>query len=252
MKRILLAVLALTLHVCASAQGTPFEIYLTQTRSTGVGSFIRFVQPLSPAPNTDAIMMYDGATTLPQFGYIGSGLSWNGSTLSATAAAPVNADWNCNTGLCQVLNKPTIPAAQVNADWNAVSGLAQILNKPTIQAAYTFDFGYPSPRTLAVSTSYQALNTSKAAIIYPSYACTNATQVLASSACTVQVRMGTSALTCSTGTILYTQSLTVQLGVLLTQNSTNPVPIFLPIGGHFILCPVAGTFTTTTNELSAG
>lgn len=30
-------------------------------------------------------------------------------------------------------NKPTIPAAQVNSDWNANSGVAQILNKPTIE-----------------------------------------------------------------------------------------------------------------------
>ena len=30
-----------------------------------------------------------------------------------------------------------IPAAQVNADWNAESGVAQILNKPTIPSAYT-------------------------------------------------------------------------------------------------------------------
>lgn len=29
-------------------------------------------------------------------------------------------------------DKPVIPAAQVNADWNAESGVAQILNKPTI------------------------------------------------------------------------------------------------------------------------
>lgn len=29
-------------------------------------------------------------------------------------------------------NKPTIPAAQVNSDWNANSGVAQILNKPTL------------------------------------------------------------------------------------------------------------------------
>lgn len=29
-------------------------------------------------------------------------------------------------------NKPTIPAAQVNSDWSANSGVAQILNKPTI------------------------------------------------------------------------------------------------------------------------
>lgn len=32
-------------------------------------------------------------------------------------------------------NKPTIPAAQVNSDWNANSGVAQILNKPTIPTA---------------------------------------------------------------------------------------------------------------------
>lgn len=29
-------------------------------------------------------------------------------------------------------NKPTIPAAQVNSDWNANSGVAEILNKPTL------------------------------------------------------------------------------------------------------------------------
>jgi hypothetical protein len=30
------------------------------------------------------------------------------------------------------------------------------------------------------------------------------------------------------------------------------VPIMLPIGAHFILCPVTGTFTVTTVEQSAG
>lgn len=50
-------------------------------------------------------------------------------------AAPVNADWNANSGLAQILNKPTIPAAPVNADWNATEGLAKILNKPSIPAA---------------------------------------------------------------------------------------------------------------------
>ena len=40
-------------------------------------------------------------------------------------------------------NKPTIPAAQVNSDWNANSGVEQILNKPTLgtaAAADTTDF----------------------------------------------------------------------------------------------------------------
>lgn len=36
-----------------------------------------------------------------------------------------------------LLNKPTIPAAQVNSDWNANSGVAQILNKPTLATVAT-------------------------------------------------------------------------------------------------------------------
>lgn len=32
----------------------------------------------------------------------------------------------------EITDKPTIPAAQVNSDWNANSGVAEILNKPTI------------------------------------------------------------------------------------------------------------------------
>ena len=31
-----------------------------------------------------------------------------------------------------LLNKPTIPNAQVNSDWNANSGISQILNKPNM------------------------------------------------------------------------------------------------------------------------
>lgn len=31
-----------------------------------------------------------------------------------------------------LINKPNIPAAQINADWNAETGVAQILNKPDI------------------------------------------------------------------------------------------------------------------------
>ncbi len=65
-------------------------------------------------------------------------------------AAQVNSDWNADSGVAQILNKPnlstvattgdyedlnnrpTIPAAQVNSDWNADSGVAQILNKPNL------------------------------------------------------------------------------------------------------------------------
>ena len=70
-------------------------------------------------------------------------------------AAQVNSDWNSNSGVSQILNKPnlatvatsgsyndlsntpTIPAAQVNSDWNSASGVSQILNKPTLATVAT-------------------------------------------------------------------------------------------------------------------
>ena len=70
-------------------------------------------------------------------------------------AAQVNSDWNSNSGVSQILNKPnlaavatsgsyddltnkpTIPAAQVNSDWNSNSGVSQILNKPNLAAVAT-------------------------------------------------------------------------------------------------------------------
>lgn len=49
-------------------------------------------------------------------------------------AVQIQSDWNQsdNTAKDYIKNKPSIPAAQVNSDWNANSGVAQILNKPTI------------------------------------------------------------------------------------------------------------------------
>lgn len=41
-----------------------------------------------------------------------------------------------------LLNKPTIPAAQVNSDWNANSGVAKILNKPTTLSGYGITDAY--------------------------------------------------------------------------------------------------------------
>ena len=76
-----------------------------------------------------------------------SGLSeiLNKPTLGTMAAEDAN-DYTPTSGLATVAttgsyndlsNKPTIPAAQVNADWNANSGVAQILNKPTLSTVAT-------------------------------------------------------------------------------------------------------------------
>ena len=49
-------------------------------------------------------------------------------------AAQIQSDWDQadNTKVDYIKNKPTIPAAQVNSDWNSDSGVSEILNKPTI------------------------------------------------------------------------------------------------------------------------
>lgn len=76
-----------------------------------------------------------------------SGLSeiLNKPTLG-TMAAENASDYTPTSGLATVAtsgsyndlsNKPTIPAAQVNSDWNANSGVAQILNKPTLAVVAT-------------------------------------------------------------------------------------------------------------------
>ena len=112
-------------------------------------------------------------------------------------AAQVNSDWNANSGVAEILNKPTlgtmaaesasdytktsglatvattgdyddlldkptIPAAQVNSDWNANSGVAEILNKPTLgtmAAESASDYTKTSGlATVATSGSYNDLS----------------------------------------------------------------------------------------------
>lgn len=58
-------------------------------------------------------------------------------------------------------NKPTIPTAQVNSDWNANSGVAQILNKPTLGTMASENASDYTPAaslaTVATSGSYNDL-----------------------------------------------------------------------------------------------
>ena len=90
-------------------------------------------------------------------------------------AAQVNSDWNSNSGVSQILNKPnlaavatsgsyddltnkpTIPAAQVNSDWNSNSGVSEILNKPTIPTNSDFSLSGLSDTTITTPTSGQVL-----------------------------------------------------------------------------------------------
>jgi len=209
----------------------PDDLLLNQRNSTDTGN----IQRIPPHPTANwGLLAYDPSTLGLSWLTLSSSFTINSGILDVVAPSVA---WTSITG------KPSFATVATSGDYN------DLINKPS---AATFNFGLPAAKTVAVSTDLQAADPSKAAIITPSFACQNATTVVASSACTLQVRVSSSAVTCSTGTVLYTVSQTVQLGVLLTQAQTVPAPIHLPIGAHFIVCPSSGTFTITATEQTAG
>lgn len=213
----LITILALFLPLSVSGAGNSFII--TQRDPGDTFNFGRIIGP----PGADAMMMYNSSTQLPDFLGVGSGMAITGGAL---VLSPGGTTGQYLRGDGTLSAFPSIPAA--------------------------FSFGFPSTRSLAQSTSLQATDTSKAAVITVSPACTNATTVLAASACTLQVRMNTSSVTCSTGTVYNTWTSTYALGLLPTNSSGSPFDIKLPAGAFFILCPTAGSFTITAVEQSIG
>lgn len=166
---------------------------------------------------------------------------------TATAASTYATQTSLATGLATKFNSPTGTTAQY------LRGDGSTATFPAIPTVTAFNFSAPAAKTVALSTAYQAADPAKAAIVTLTPACTNATTVLAASACTMQVRQSSAAgLTCSTGTVVATWSSTIALGLVITQGNSFPLDIKLPIGGYFITCPSAGTFILTAVEQSAG
>lgn len=138
--------------------------------------------------------------------------------------------------------KPAFAQVAFSGSWN------DLVDKPGIPTPYTFDFGEPVVRTLALSTAYQAANPAKPAFVTVSASCNAALTLAGGGTCTLQVRTSpTSGLNCSNGTAYATTmnantgTLTVGLG--LNQRVGSAIDIKLRAGAFFILCPVSGTFT---------
>lgn len=228
MKKILAIVLA---FASLFAYADPTDVTVRQRRADDMGYLDRFIA--FPAGGISCLFALDGTTMLPGCYTLGTGLTLTGTVLTASGSAGPQG--------IQGSTGPTGPQGP-----QGVQGVAGT-------AAPTFNFSAPTARTLAVSTAYQAADNTKAALLTVSPACTNATTVLAASACTLQVRQFSAAgLTCSTGTVVSTWSSTIALGLVITQGNSFPLDIKLPIGGYLILCPTAGTFTIAAVEQTAG
>lgn len=113
-----------------------------------------------------------------------------------------------------------------------------------------FNFAFPSTRTAALSTDLQSGTPTKATIITITPTCPAALSLSGGNTCAMELRMGASALTCSTGTVVLgwtngnTGTLTIGLNTVQTIGSGGV--LHLPINGHFILCPISGMFTVVT------
>lgn len=127
---------------------------------------------------------------------------------------------------------------------------------PAGTPAPTFDYGMPTARTYVVSTAYQATTSTKPAVVTVSPSCAASLTLSGGSTCTMQARVGTAPLNCTSGAIVATWSngntgaLTV--GLSLQQTVGSPYGINLPAGASFILCPVSGTFTIAAAEQTVG
>lgn len=74
---------------------------------------------------------YDGITTPSdtELYFVDDGKTYATTDMLATVAT--------SGSYTDLTNKPTIPAAQVNSDWNSNSGVSQILNKPSLATVAT-------------------------------------------------------------------------------------------------------------------
>lgn len=214
-----LIALALCAFSVASNALTPYELSIIQTNPAGTGFFQRFMAPLSPAPNTSGVLVYDGATTFPQIGYIGSGLSWNGATLSATAAAQVNSDWTASGSVAEILNKPSLATVATSGSYLDLS------NRPAARS-----FNYPT-RTL--DTCYQPSATRDVQVSYNVTINTTST-LTAGGVGTVYLEAFTNS-GCTTGTqeigrFLNGNTQTLGLTVTMVQNVTGNLNGIVPAG----------------------
>lgn len=150
------------------ALGAGNDLFINQRNAADTGTLTRLV--VKPAGTADGVFGYSGATQLPVFYNLGSGLTLTDGVLSATGGSTGALTWASVTGkptfapvatsglYSDLTGAPTIPAAQVQTDWNATTGLGVLLNKPALfSGAYSALTGVPA--TFAPAAHTQAFST---------------------------------------------------------------------------------------------
>lgn len=277
--RLLLIALAMLLGFATpSAVAGPNSIVLTQRNAADTGNIFR---TLDNPVGGSGIMIFNTSTERPGYLLLGDGLAVTGSTLHASVpngpAGPqgpqglpgppgaAGADGAPGatgaTGPAGPAGPPGSTGATGAAGTAGATGAQGVqgiqgVPGPAGTPAPTFNFGLPVARTLALTTPYQATNPAKPAIVTVSPSCSASLSLAGGTTCTLQARVGSAPLSCSSGTVVATwtngNTGALTVGLALNQVVGAPYGINLPTGASFILCPTSGTFTVTAAEQSAG
>lgn len=217
--------------------------------------FYDFDWTSTATPDNDSVV----ATNVSGYSVMGRWLK-----VDFDAVPQVNADWTASSGPSAILNKPTLQSVAVTGAYSDLSGkptLATVAtsgsyndlsNKPTIPSAYTFTFGTPTTRTVALSTAYQATNTAKAAEVTITLTSTAALSLAGGTTDEADILIGsTSAVASGTGTVIgkFKNSLTGALVVGLAVNNaqTSSYKLSLPAGWYFAVRQTNGTGITVVS-----
>jgi hypothetical protein len=227
--RKIISAFALLLSLASATLAAPYDLYISQENASGIGSWLRYIAPLSPAPNTSGVLMYNGSTALPQMGYVGSGLSWDGTTLTSTSTGTVSsvtAGAGLNGGVITTTGTISMPNIGTPGTYSGVTTDTQ----GRVTAGTVRSFNYP---TRALDTCYQPSAARDAQVSYNVTINTTST-LTAGGVGTVYLEAFTNS-GCTTGTqeigrFVNGNTQTLGLTVTMVQNVTGNLNGIVPAG----------------------
>lgn len=217
---------ALLLLLCSSlahAQIPPYGLYITQADVSTTFFYGRYFVPTSPT--SDYILFYNGATSQPTMAALGSGLNWNGTTLSVTSSggvSSVTAGAGLSGGTITTTGTISMPNIGTAGTYSGVTTDAQ----GRVTAGTTLSINDAPGRSLVSSTSatgFQISATRNAKVCYEGSFSTTSTIGGPSSASVFLETADTNSTTPSDWTTKarQTYSNTITLAVVLNQVQGN-------------------------------
>lgn len=233
----LIACLGLLLCSASALALTPYEIVLYQTDPTGAFVIGRILYQ----PAGDAMFMYDRTTNVPMYGLVGSGLNWDGTTLTATSNGTVSSI-TCGAGLSggTITTTGTCSMANIGSAGSYSGVTTDAQGRITSGTNRAFNH-----TTRALNTCFQLSSTRDALV---SYAVDIATSLSLTTGAqgTVYLRTYTNS-GCTTGTQEVIRGTNGQTGTL-----TIGLALSQPVTAHLSGVVPAGTFVQLVTELNVG